>query len=153
MINCGETIFSVISGFWIVTGWRHIWSWRVHLIDPPNFWVSYRWPAGCIKREKNVINIAKPCIHKAAGSGINENFQSSFGDTCCLLFMYCLLFIVCTVYRKPIYSNLALLYANLFLFAPKILKLMYSCRPFPPLHIAFCQLSVLGFHCFLQHTT
>ena len=112
-------IFSVISGFWIVTGWRHIWSWRVYLIDPPNFWVSYRWPAGCIKREKNVINIAKLCIHKAAGSGINENFQSSFGDTCCLLFMYCLLFIVCTVYRKPIYSNLELLYANLFLCAPK----------------------------------
>ena len=35
----------------------------------------------------------------------------------------------------------------------KILKPMHLCRPFFPLHIAFCQLSVLGFHCFLQQTT
>ena len=34
--------------------------------------MSYRLPAGSIKREENVINIAKPCIHKAAGSRISE---------------------------------------------------------------------------------
>ena len=48
--------------------------------------------------------------------------------------------IVCTVYCK---------YANLFLCTPK--KSMHPtnlCTPFSPLHIALCQLSVLGFPCF-----
>ena len=71
-------IFSVISGFWIVTGRHHIWSWWVYLNDPPNFWVSYHWPVGCVKREENVINITKPWTHKAAGSGINEMLFSIF---------------------------------------------------------------------------
>ena len=34
--------------------------------------MSYCWPVGCIKREENDINIAKPSIQKAAVSGINE---------------------------------------------------------------------------------
>ena len=69
--------------------------------------MSYSWPVGCIKRVENDINIAKQCIHKAAGSGINEMievfprtrgtthvksrsskyFQASVGVTKCLLLM------------------------------------------------------------------
>ena len=113
-------IFSVISGLWIVTGWRHVWSWLVYLIDPPNFWVSHHWPAGCIKREENVINIAKPCIHKAAGSGINGMLFTIFS------WRYMLFIIHDTrldkyraQYHKPIYSNLASFHTNLFLCTPK----------------------------------
>ena len=113
-------IFSVISGLWIVTGWRHVWSWRVYLIDPPNFWVSHHWPAGCIKGEENVINIAKPCIHKAAGSGINGMLFTIFS------WRYMLFIIHDTrldkyraQYHKPIYSNLASFHTNLFLCTPK----------------------------------
>ena len=43
--------------------------------------VSYRWLVGCIKREKNDINIAKPSIYKAAGPGINEIIFPSFSWT------------------------------------------------------------------------
>ena len=148
-------IFSVISGLWIVKGWRHVWSWLVYLIDPPNFWVSHHWPAGCIKREENVINIAKPCIHKAAGSGINEMLFPIFS------WRY-MLFIIhepgldryrvqsTTSQFIPIWHHCIPIYSCLH---QKILKPMYSCRPFFPLQIVFCQLSVLGFHCFLQHTT
>ena len=113
-------IFSVISGLWIVTGWRHVWSWLVYLIDPPNFWVSHHWPAGCIKREENVINIAKPCIHKAAGSGINGMLFTIFS------WRYMLFIIHDTrldkyraQYHKPIYSNLASFHTILFLCTPK----------------------------------
>ena len=113
-------IFSVISGLWIVTGWRHVWSWLVYLIDPPNFWVSHHWPAGCIKREENVINIAKPCIHKAAGSGINGMLFTIFS------WRYMLFIIHDTrldkyraQYHKPIYSNLASFHTNIFLCTPK----------------------------------
>ena len=113
-------IFSIISGLWIVTGWRHVWSWLVYLIDPPNFWVSHHWPAGCIKREENVINIAKPCIHKAAGSGINGMLFTIFS------WRYMLFIIHDTrldkyraQYHKPIYSNLASFHTNLFLCTPK----------------------------------
>ena len=113
-------IFSVISGFWIVTGWCHVWSWLVYLIDSPNLWVSYHWPAGCIKREENVINIAKPCIHKAAGSGINGMLFTIFS------WRYMLFIIHDTrldkyraQYHKPIYSNLASFHTNLFLCTPK----------------------------------
>ena len=136
MINCGETIFSVISGFWIVTGWRHIWSWRVYLIDSPNFWMSFRWPARCIKREENVINIAKPCIHKAAGSGIDEVLFPIFS------WRY-MLFII---HKPGLEKRFMQIY---FCVGQKILKPpIHLCQPFSPLHIAFCQLSVLGFHCF-----
>ena len=43
--------------------------------------MSYRWPVGCIKREENDINIAKPSIHKAAVSGINAMIFPSFSWT------------------------------------------------------------------------
>ena len=148
-------IFSVISGFWIVTGWCHVWSWLVYLIDSPNLWVSYHWPAGCIKREENVINIAKPCIHKAAGSGINEMLFPIFSWRYMLFIIhepgldrYCAQ--STTSQFIPIWHHCIPIYSCLH---QKILKPMYSCRPFFPLQIVFCQLSVLGFHCFLQHTT
>ena len=124
------------DGFWIVTGWRHIWSRQAYLIDAPNCWVSYRWPARCIKREENPINIAKPCIHKAAGSGINEMLFPIFS------WRYTLFIILepgltnsvqCTA-SMPIYSCVC----------QKILK--HLCWPFSPLHI-------FGFHYFLQHAT
>ena len=50
--------------------------------------------------------------------------------------------IVCMVYHK---------YANLFLCCQKILKPTHLCMPFSPLHITLCQLSVLGFPCFLRN--
>ena len=117
-------IFSVISGFWIVTGWRYIWIWRVYLSDPPNFWVSYRWPAGCIKREENVINIAKPYIHKVAGSGIEWNNISNLQlEIPAVYYSWTRAWeIVCTVYHKPSSSNLALLNVNIFLCTPKNFK-------------------------------
>ena len=31
---------------------------------------------GCVEREEHGIYIAKPCTHKAAGSGINGIFES-----------------------------------------------------------------------------
>ena len=141
-------IFSVISGFWIVTGWRYIWIWRVYLSDPPNFWVSYRWPAGCIKREENVINIAKPYIHKVAGSGIEWNNISNLQlEIPAVYYSWTRAWeIVCTVYHKPSSSNLALLNVNIFLCTQKISRPVHSCMPFSPLHIAFCQLSVLCLH-------
>ena len=40
--------------------------------------MSYCWPVGCIKREENHINIAKPSIQKAAVSVINEMILPSF---------------------------------------------------------------------------
>ena len=43
--------------------------------------MRYRWLVGCIKREKNDINIAKPSIYKAAGPGINEIIFPSFSWT------------------------------------------------------------------------
>ena len=53
--------------------------------------------------------------------------------------------IVCTVYCK---------YTNLLLCTPKnSVHLMNLCTPFSPLHIAVCQLNVLGFPFFLQQTT
>ena len=67
--------FPIISGFWMVTGWCLIWRWQVYHIDPPNCWVSYRWPLGCIKREENGINIAKSSLHKTAVSGVNWNYD------------------------------------------------------------------------------
>ena len=148
-------IFSVISGFWIVTGWCHVWSWLVYLIDSPNLWVSHHWPVGCIKREENVINIAKPCIHKAAGSGINEMLFPIFS---CRYMLFIIHEPGLDRYRVqsttsqfiPIWHHCIPIYSCLH---QKILKPMYSCRPFFPLQIVFCQLSVLGFHCFLQHTT
>ena len=72
------------------------------------------------------------------------NFQSSAGDTCCLLFMNQGL--TNSVHSVPQVSRFICV-------RQKILKPMHLCRPFFPLHIAFCQLSVLGFHCFLQQTT
>ena len=94
-------------------------------IDPPNCWVSYCWQVGCIKREKN--DIQKPCIHKVAGSGINEMIFPTFGGNQVLTNSV-------QVHHR---------YANLFLCTPKNYKacaFMYT-----SLNIAFCQLSVLGF--------
>ena len=83
----------------------------------------------------------------------NIAFSGSFnvGDTCCLLLMNQGLtnsvqstasqFILIWHYCMPIYSCAH----------QKILKPMHSCRSFSPLHIAFCKLSVRGFHCFLLH--
>ena len=121
----------------------------------PQFLSVISLPVGCIKREENVINIAKPCIHKAAGSGINEMLFPIFS------WRY-MLFIIhepgldryrvqsTTSQFIPIWHHCIPIYSCLH---QKILKPMYSCRPFFPLQIAFCQLSVFGFHCFLQHTT
>ena len=90
-INCWETsndIFLVFLVFkWLISDWCHIWSWWVYHIDHqlpfPNCWVSNHWPVGCIKKKGTDINIAKPHIHKAAGSGINEMiFQASIRYTC-----------------------------------------------------------------------
>ena len=84
------------SAFWMVTGWRHIWSWWVNYIDlsanpslSSNCWVSYCWPVGCIKREQNDINIARPSIHKTAISGrISEMIFSSFSWTYLLFIIH-----------------------------------------------------------------
>ena len=88
-INCGETDNDISLKFLVfellILGWRHIWKWQVYHTDhksmPQNCWVSYRSPAICVKREENDINIVKPCIHKAAGSGINEIIFSNFSWT------------------------------------------------------------------------
>ena len=102
----------------------------------PQFLSVISLPVGCIKREENVINIAKPCIHKAAGSGINEMLFPIFS------WRYTLFIILepgltnsvqCTA-SMPIYSCVC----------QKILK--HLCWPFSPLHI-------FGFHYFLQHAT
>ena len=157
-INCGESGNDIFCSFWFLNSqdWRHIWSWRVYLIDPSNFWVSYRLPAGSIKREENVINIAKPCIHKAAGSRISEmlfpvifSWKYVAGD------MFMNQGLTNSVYSLP--------QANLFQFGIIVCQFILVCtknskayafmQAFSPLHIAFCQLSVLGFHCFLQHIT
>ena len=86
----------------------------------PQFLSVISLPVGCIKREENVINIAKPCIHKAAGSGINGMLFTIFS------WRYMLFIIHDTrldkyraQYHKPIYSNLASFHTNLFLCTPK----------------------------------
>ena len=102
----------------------------------PQFLSVISLPVGCIKREENVINIAKPCIHKAAGSGIDEVLFPIFS------WRY-MLFII---HKPGLEKRFMQIY---FCVGQKILKPPINlCRPFSPLHIAFCQLSVLGFHCF-----
>ena len=133
-------IFSVISGFWIVTGWRYIWIWRVYLIDPPNFWVSYRWPAGCIKRGK----CHKHCktIHTWGSWFRNwwNNISNVQLEIPVVYYSWTRAWeIVCTVYHKPIYSNLALLNANIFLCTPKKFKATAFMYAF--FSIAYCFLS------------
>ena len=73
--------------FWFLNGYRLTSYLKLMCVSnwsPPNCWVSYRWPVECIKREEN--DIAKPSIHKAAVSGINEIFPS-FNSTFLLFFI------------------------------------------------------------------
>ena len=112
----------------MVTSWRHNWSRRVYHIDPPQLLSVISLASGCIKRVENYINIAKQCIHKAAGSRINEMVFSRYS------WRYLMFIIYETGLEK---------------YTPK--KSMHPtnlCTPFSPLHIALCQLSVLGFPCF-----
>ena len=98
MINCGETgndIFPKILVFeWLQVDVIFEADGCIKLISPPpsstppNCWVSYRWPVGCIKREENDMNIAKPSIHKAAVSGINEMIFPSFSWTYLLFIIH-----------------------------------------------------------------
>ena len=62
----------------MVTSWCHNWSRRVYHIDPPQLLSVISLASGCIKRVENYINIAKQCIHKAAGSRINEMVFSRY---------------------------------------------------------------------------
>ena len=112
----------------MVTSWCHNWSRRVYHIDPPQLLSVISLASGCIKRVENYINIAKQCIHKAAGSRINEMVFSRYS------WRYLMFIIYETGLEK---------------YTPK--KSMHPtnlCTPFSPLHIALCQLSVLGFPCF-----
>ena len=116
----------------MVTSWRHNWSRRVYHIDPPQLLSVISLASGCIKRVENYINIAKQCIHKAAGSRINEMVFSRYS------WRYLMFIIYETGLEK---------------YTPK--KSMHPtnlCTPFSPLHIALCQLSVLGFPCFFYNT-
>ena len=128
----------------MVTGWRHIWSWRVYQIDPPNCWMLYRWPVGCIKREENDINSGKPSIHKAAVSGINETFPR-FSWTYSLI-----------IFHQPgLDKSCAQCTATMSIYScvcQKIQKPKHFCMPFSPLHIALSQLSVLVFAWFFFTT-
>ena len=89
MTNCGETGTYILPEFldleWLISGWLHILSWQVIILtsNPTylNCWVSHCWPVGCTKRDQNDINIAKPCMYKMAGSGINEMIFPSFSWT------------------------------------------------------------------------
>ena len=60
--------------FWMVTGWHPTGAsyWSAPIIE---CCITAWWD---VKREENNINIAKPYIHKAAGSGINDMIFSSF---------------------------------------------------------------------------
>ena len=78
--------------------------------SPRNCCVSYRWLVGCAKREENGINVAKPCIHKAVGSGIKKYFQASVEHICCLLF-----------FNQGSMSAVYHKYAILFLCTPKFI--------------------------------
>ena len=112
----------------MVTSSRHNWSRQVYHIDPPQLLSVISLAIGCIKRVENYINIAKQCIHKAAGSRINEMVFSRYS------WRYLMFIIYETGLEK---------------YTPK--KSMHPtnlCTPFSPLHIALCQLSVLGFPCF-----
>ena len=96
---------------WFSNGWYHVWK-----LTSVSYWLPAPLPPPIV--ECHVIgqwidiNIVKLCIHKTAGSGINEIIFPSFSWT-----YTCLLNrtrqIVCTVYHK---------YANLFLYPPKISK-------------------------------
>ena len=101
-------------------------------IDPPNCWVSYCWQVGCIKREEN--DIQKPCIHKVAGSGINEMIFPTFGGNQVLTNS------VQVHTGMPIYSCVH----------QKIIKLVHLCAP----HwiSLFVNWVSLVFLVFLQHT-
>ena len=84
-------IFSAVSGFWIVKTDVIFEADGCILLIPPILEVSYGLSAGSIRREENVINIAKPCIHKVQEL-VKCYFQlSSVEDmllkTCFLLFM------------------------------------------------------------------
>ena len=97
----------------------------------------------CQKRGKR--NIAKSCMHKIAGSGINEMIFPSFNWT-----YLCLL--VINQGLTNILSSVWQLCQFILVYIKKFLKPKHSCMPFSPLHIALCQLIAHGFPCFFYNT-
>ena len=113
----------------------------------PNCWVSHHWPVGCIKRVENCINITKQCIHKAAGSRINEMIFSSFSWRYLMFIIYETglekYFAWCTV-STPIYSCVR----------QKILCILrIYVRLFLHCILLFVNWVSVAFIVFLQHTT
>ena len=97
MINCKETDMTFSRNFRFSNGLLQadvIFKADRCIISTPNLpshhncWVSYCWLVGCAKRKENKISIAKPCIYKAAGSGIHEMIFPSAGWTYLLFIIH-----------------------------------------------------------------
>ena len=114
--------------FWFLNGYRLTPYLKLMVVSnwppPPicEFHIAVQW----VLSKQNDVNIAKPSIHKAAVSGINEMIFPSFSWTYLDMLVYYSSTrawqIVCAVYGN---------YANLFLYAKKFKSISIYVSLFP----------------------
>ena len=127
----------------MVTGWRHIWTWRMYQIDPPivECYIAGQWDVS--KERKMILTLENHSYIRQLFQELMKHSQASVGHTRWLFFINQGLTnsVQCTA-TMSIYSCVC----------QKIQKPKHLCMPFSPLHIALSQLSVLGFACFFFTT-